>query len=683
MVALCPAISLPRTTSATASLSQHGLSGLASLREAFAQALQSGDAKDVLSRGKAYLAVLRIHAQTPSSSPRSASPSSPAAAVSQTPSPVAAGHSSDHSSPAQKPAVSNSSHNSPAQQPAVSSSSSSPPPSSSSVTAVGKTSPASHNSPAASSSSPPDAATPTRPSASFASGVFAFKWLPLLRTHRQAASSDEIGLVSFGTLQEEMGYVLLSLGCACYITAQAALAQAPKDTMKHLRTAAGYFRWVGLICQNDSAGAHGKAGGSSLYIHFDINPITANALESMCLVNAQEIMIKSGEEGGKTSAKLLSKLAQGIAERCSAIRMELGKGLGNTFHSIQPAWNLYLKAKAEAYPSLALLHQAKVYEEGSEHGKRIACLRHSVATLQLLQPNLLQACSKEVGLMRARVEKACQEAERDNEKVYFMLVPKLKELPALEGSLVVTPLEVELGFVSGYASRGRAVTFTQQSSAFEFHSLSSRGRGVRLLRNIHQHLVLSFPFLWRSSCDIHIVTFLSFYDHSISSSVRAVRLLHNIPQQFLCRFFLVDYPFQIFVWCHYRLSVFRSFMIPSSCHCGFHGKVFHENQSGPDQRDSHETCMQLELQSEQLELRSEAISQIHNEGRTVGSAQYVALKKKPWLHCYRNKWEAKEGLRIQPPYNPEDLGFASTLGAKSELGYIRVVFYIARVPGAS
>jgi len=169
----------------------------------------------------------------------------------------------------------------------------------------------------------------------------------------------------------------------------------------------------------------------------DILPATCETLSMMCLAIASELAVYNAVTKGM-SENLIAKLCLSVADRYAACRMILGRGLGAIFHSLDQSWNIFMHGKVHIYNARARKYLAKAKQKESVHGAAVAYLSAAVSVLEENKiPNLspaLHDITKELTEDHRQLVKLLEVATRDNEKVYFALVPKVSELVIPEKS---------------------------------------------------------------------------------------------------------------------------------------------------------------------------------------------------------------------------------------------------------
>lgn len=267
---------------------------------------------------------------------------------------------------------------------------------------------------------------------------FEMNWNSVVGKNKLSNNKDTT-FHTYTRASEELAHVFFTLGLLHYRSARLILkeipeqeaddsktqstqrAEARKEGVRLLREAAGIFEYAPSLDDND------------VLRPLDTRTAFVKAMQMLCLTNAQEMLIISAVEGKKSRA-LIAKLCLGASEKFAQIRKNLGVGLGNSFHNLKPQVNLYLKAKAELYDALAKGHLG--YQSGieeGEHGKAIGYYKSALAVIT--QISIGDDPSGGMEEIRGRVQAEKQRLQQelnveinDNDKVYFMKVPKETEL---------------------------------------------------------------------------------------------------------------------------------------------------------------------------------------------------------------------------------------------------------------
>jgi programmed cell death 6-interacting protein len=168
----------------------------------------------------------------------------------------------------------------------------------------------------------------------------------------------------------------------------------------------------------------------------DLSPESAAALASLCLAQAQEVVLQKAMADNKKD-NIIAKLARHAdtlyMETTNLMQKEAVKSLW------EKSWVSTLSGKQAMFSGLVQLHQARVCKGEKSIGQEISRLqvaRHLLTTSESLLPQ--GTCQKWIELCNIALE----EAKKDNEFIYFEKVPAVEELAAVDGAAVVkaTPL---------------------------------------------------------------------------------------------------------------------------------------------------------------------------------------------------------------------------------------------------
>jgi len=279
--------------------------------------------------------------------------------------------------------------------------------------------------------------------------AFEFSWNTVVG--RNKLSPKDPNYYTYTRPSEELAHVYFAYGLLHYRAARLILkeipeveaedsktqssnrAEARKEGVRLLREAAGIFEAAPTLDDNDAARP------------LDSRTATVRAMQQIALANAQEMMIVSAVES-KKGRGLIAKLCFGAAEKFSQTRKALGAGLGSGFHNLKPQLNSYLKAKAELYEALAKGHLG--YQSGTEdgaHGVSISYYRSALALLNQITigddpSGGLEEIRGRVNAEKLRLQQELNSEISDNDKVYFMKVPKEDELEIPPGVCTTTTL---------------------------------------------------------------------------------------------------------------------------------------------------------------------------------------------------------------------------------------------------
>eukprot|EP00092_Neocalanus_flemingeri_P006036 GFUD01006504.1.p1 GENE.GFUD01006504.1~~GFUD01006504.1.p1 ORF type:complete len:370 (+),score=129.50 GFUD01006504.1:173-1282(+) len=161
----------------------------------------------------------------------------------------------------------------------------------------------------------------------------------------------------------------------------------------------------------------------------DLSPESAAVLSSLCLAQAQEIVVQKAMVDSKKDS-IIAKLARHAdtlyTETITLMQKETVKALWDK------SWFSVVPSKQAMYSALVQVYQAKVCRANKTIGEEIA-------RLQIAKDLLSKSESVQVHNWVEICDKALQEAKKDNEFIYFEKVPAVEDLPPVEGAAVVKP----------------------------------------------------------------------------------------------------------------------------------------------------------------------------------------------------------------------------------------------------
>merc|ERR1712106_46604 len=171
----------------------------------------------------------------------------------------------------------------------------------------------------------------------------------------------------------------------------------------------------------------------------DLSPEAAAALSSLCLAQAQEVVLQKAVMDGKKDT-IIAKLARHAdilyMETVNLMQKEAVKALWDK------SWVSIVTGKQVMYSGLVQLHQARVCKMEKTIGQEIARLQ--LARDLLIKSDSLLVLGGQGGAQKWMefCDPALQEAKKDNEFIYFEKIPSVDELSPIEGAAVVkaTPL---------------------------------------------------------------------------------------------------------------------------------------------------------------------------------------------------------------------------------------------------
>ena len=173
----------------------------------------------------------------------------------------------------------------------------------------------------------------------------------------------------------------------------------------------------------------------------DLSPESAAALASLCLAQAQEVVLQKALSDMKKD-NIIAKLAK----HADDLYMETGKLMQkDSVKSLwDKSWFTLMSGKQAMYSGLVQLHQARVCRVEKAIGEEISRLQ--VARDLLTKAGQSgQDCQKWIDLCSLALE----EAKKDNEFIYFEKVSPVEELAAVDAAVVVKASPLGEKFLAG------------------------------------------------------------------------------------------------------------------------------------------------------------------------------------------------------------------------------------------
>jgi len=197
-----------------------------------------------------------------------------------------------------------------------------------------------------------------------------------------------------------------------------------KKAVKMLQVAAGIFSAVSTPPPSSSSEQKPTT---------DLSPESAAALASLCLAQAQEVVLQKALMDKKND-NIIAKLAR----HAEILYMETGNlMLKDSVRSLwDKGWVNIVEGKQSMFGGLVHFHQAKVCKEKKTIGEEICRLQLALELLnksESMLPQVNEDGRKWVDLCSMALE----EAKKDNEFIYFEKVPPVTELIAVDGAVVV------------------------------------------------------------------------------------------------------------------------------------------------------------------------------------------------------------------------------------------------------
>jgi len=173
----------------------------------------------------------------------------------------------------------------------------------------------------------------------------------------------------------------------------------------------------------------------------DLSPESAAVLSSLCLAQAQEMVVQKAIMDSKKDS-IISKLARHAdllyTETITLMQKETVKSLWDK------SWFSVVTGKQAMYSGLVQLYQARVCRADKTIGQEIARLQLAVDLLGKSESLLVFGDKK----LMETCEQALQEAKKDNEFIYFDKVTAVEDLGAVEAAAVVKPSTLPTKFLT-------------------------------------------------------------------------------------------------------------------------------------------------------------------------------------------------------------------------------------------
>ena len=168
----------------------------------------------------------------------------------------------------------------------------------------------------------------------------------------------------------------------------------------------------------------------------DLSPESAAVLSSLCLAQAQEMVVQKAVMDSKKDS-IIAKLARHAdilyTETINLMQKETVKALWDK------SWFSVVPGKQAMYSGLVQLHQARVCKVDKTIGQEIARLQLAKDLLVKSESLLVQGGQSGAQKWVDMSDPALQEARKDNEFIYFEKVPEVEDLTPVEGAAVVKP----------------------------------------------------------------------------------------------------------------------------------------------------------------------------------------------------------------------------------------------------
>ncbi|RUS90047.1 hypothetical protein EGW08_002160 [Elysia chlorotica] len=166
----------------------------------------------------------------------------------------------------------------------------------------------------------------------------------------------------------------------------------------------------------------------------DLNPDTLSALSAIMLAQAQESIYRKATQD-KMKEGTIAKLAYQTSE-LYADAMKLMQ-LGSIRDLWPKEWLPIVGMKQAAFHGMAEFYQSCVAQQAKTYGEEIARLQHAQELLNASQSRggAIFTFRQEQG----RVQRALEQAKKDNDFIYHDKIPDLKSLPSIGKAVVAKP----------------------------------------------------------------------------------------------------------------------------------------------------------------------------------------------------------------------------------------------------
>ncbi|KAH6591094.1 hypothetical protein BASA50_009095 [Batrachochytrium salamandrivorans] len=248
----------------------------------------------------------------------------------------------------------------------------------------------------------------------------AFTWASALGKDHEFTSSYNIGF--------EKASVLFNLA-ALYSQLAGNVNLTSDDTFKR---AASYFQQAaGVFTMIVESLSIWNISGSSA--------VQLNSLSQLMLAQGQEVFFEKAL-AGKMKDATLAKLAQ----QASVFYAAAFEGASKT-QVFDKAWNSYMQVKLLHWKSVSHYHRALEALGSGKYGEQIAWINAALAWSKsandggLMKNITLAKVSADVKAMQSILEKALQQANKDNDLIYMENIPRTESLVAIVPARMVNP----------------------------------------------------------------------------------------------------------------------------------------------------------------------------------------------------------------------------------------------------
>jgi len=179
-----------------------------------------------------------------------------------------------------------------------------------------------------------------------------------------------------------------------------------------------------------------------------------SVLADVALVNAQEFMIQLAVQTNKSPA-LTAKLSAGVSSKLKQCNKTLSTSISKeVYNSIRQDFILYLKIRSDLYQAIAFKYTGKLLKDEEKHGECVACYQSALNILKHAANKFpsndskkkkkgapgpthsIVVMNKSITKQRQAVSALFNAAKKENDSVYFEVVPKTDEVDHPEPKFV-------------------------------------------------------------------------------------------------------------------------------------------------------------------------------------------------------------------------------------------------------
>ena len=216
-----------------------------------------------------------------------------------------------------------------------------------------------------------------------------------------------------------------------------------KEISHHLKQAASIWSYTATLFPVLIVAKGKKA--------FDVIPESFGsviaALSQVAAINAQEFMVQLSVQTNK-SPSLTAKLSMGVSDKLRECDKMLTAQLSkNAYYSIKQDFVLYLKLRSDLYEAIAFKYNANVLRQNGKYGEGVACYQRAINVLKSAMkgysdkkkkdPASVETIKKSMNKQLEIVNALFNEAKKENESVYFEVVPDADLIEEPESKFVV------------------------------------------------------------------------------------------------------------------------------------------------------------------------------------------------------------------------------------------------------